>query len=98
MHALANVAFNIWKRLPPCAIDNIIALAGCNHEYIRMIPDGPRDNGEYEVVCRWCGDAWGHTTNRHFAEHAGEVVVHHLRRLRLQDGAASRCQVRQCLT
>ena len=27
----------------------------CTHDYVREIPSGPRDNGEYRDVCRLCG-------------------------------------------
>ena len=29
--------------------------ARCTHDWVREIPSGPRDNGEYRDVCRLCG-------------------------------------------
>ena len=27
----------------------------CTHDFVRVVPSGPRDNGEYRDVCRLCG-------------------------------------------
>ena len=28
----------------------------CTHDFVRVLPSGPRDNGEYHEVCRLCGE------------------------------------------
>ncbi len=28
--------------------------ARCTHDFVRVLPSGPRDNGEYRWVCRLC--------------------------------------------
>ena len=28
--------------------------ARCTHDFVRVLPSGPRDNGEYREVCRLC--------------------------------------------
>ena len=28
--------------------------ARCTHDFVRVLPSGPRDNGEYHEVCRLC--------------------------------------------
>ena len=28
----------------------------CTHDFVRMLPSAPRDNGEYHEVCRLCGE------------------------------------------
>ena len=28
----------------------------CTHDFVRVLPSGPRDNGECHDVCRLCGE------------------------------------------
>ena len=40
----------------PVEIQKRIAFFGQHvHEYVRVYPEGPRDNGEYSLMCRTCG-------------------------------------------
>ena len=48
-------AVRIWKTLPADPLRLIAAFAEHVHDYHKVFPDGPRDNGEYNLVCRHCG-------------------------------------------
>ena len=46
----------LWKNLSHDILHLIEKFAKHTHDYREVFPDGPRDNGEYMLVCRRCGD------------------------------------------
>ena len=48
-------AVRIWKTLPVDPLRLIAAFAKHVHDFRQVFPVGPRDNGEYTLVCRHCG-------------------------------------------
>ena len=47
-------AVRIWKTLPADPLRLIAAFAEHVHDYHTVFPDGARDNGEHNQVCRLC--------------------------------------------
>ena len=54
---LAEMRAKLSKR-PPGQLTLVESVkrmrAACTHDYVREIPSGPRDNGEYRYICRLC--------------------------------------------
>ena len=57
---LADMQAKLSKR-PPGQLTIVQSVkrmrAACTHDYVREIPSGPQDNGEYRDACRLCGAA-----------------------------------------
>ena len=45
----------IWKNFSHDTLRLIETFAKHTHDYCKVFPDGPRDNGEYIMVSRRCG-------------------------------------------
>ena len=57
--ALAALAAKTQKREPgQLSMEETVKRmrSRCTHDFVRVLPSGPRDNGEYHEVCRLCGE------------------------------------------
>ena len=54
---LADMQAKLLKR-PPGQLTLVESVkrmrAACTHDWVREFPSGPRNNGEYREVCRFC--------------------------------------------
>ena len=58
---LAEMRAKLSKRLPETQLtleESVKRMRErCTHDFVRVFPSGPRDNGEYRHVCRLCNAA-----------------------------------------